>query len=271
MSEIISLNLAKKLGFLKPEFANDLIHLGDKSDGGYTVSKNSIRFTSNLVSYGLGDNFSFEKDFQLLSLQMNHILNIDIYDYSVGKPTFKKLIKMIIRKILQPETIWFDKYLLWIGKYRHFFNTTNARHHQRRIVGFAKKPLDLSAIDTLPTSDLKDTFLKVDIEGGEYEVLESLQGHFDRFTGMVVEFHDVGNNFQKFREIILQISKLQDVVYVHVNNYGAVPTTGIPDVLEISFVRKNLNQNKVFTISEQISNLNFPNCLTSPTYKLIWE
>lgn len=270
MLNIISLRISKELSFLKPDLARNLLHLGDKTDGGYVVSTKSIEATKNLVSYGLGDNFSFEKDFQLLSLQHSNRINVDIYDFSVEKPSFRKLFKLVFRKLIQSKTKWFDKYLLWLGSYRNFFRNDSAQHHKRKIVGFANKSLDISAMDTLPIGNLKDTFLKIDIEGGEYGVLESLKEHFDGFTGMVIEFHAVGNNIEKFKDIILEIRKLHDLIYVHVNNYGLISKSGIPEVLEISFVRKDLNEAKGVTIHEPNDNWNFPNCISGPIYEISW-
>ena len=55
----------------------------------------------------------------------------------------------------------------------------------------------------------------------------------------------------------MEIRKLHDLIYVHVNNYGLISNSGIPEVLEISFVRKNLNEAKGVTIHEPNDNWNF--------------
>ena len=49
--------------FLKPIYSSDLIRVGKLNDGGYIVSKNSILDANYLVSFGLNDDWSFEKNF----------------------------------------------------------------------------------------------------------------------------------------------------------------------------------------------------------------
>ena len=49
---------------LKPKHTYDLIRLGQDNDGGYIVEKQSTKKSKNLVSFGLADDWSFEKDFK---------------------------------------------------------------------------------------------------------------------------------------------------------------------------------------------------------------
>ena len=50
--------------FLRPKFKCELIRLGKKNDGGYSVSKKSLKKSKVVFGFGLGDDWSFEKDFQ---------------------------------------------------------------------------------------------------------------------------------------------------------------------------------------------------------------
>ena len=50
--------------FFKPNYKADLIRLGSKNDGGYCISKLALQDTSILYSFGLGDDWSFEKQFR---------------------------------------------------------------------------------------------------------------------------------------------------------------------------------------------------------------
>ena len=45
-------------------FTDDLVRLGKNNDGGYLVLKSSITRYSKLLSFGIGGDISFEKDFQ---------------------------------------------------------------------------------------------------------------------------------------------------------------------------------------------------------------
>ena len=48
---------------LKPKFRYQLIRLGGYNDGGYLVGLKSILATSTLISFGIGGDIEFEKDF----------------------------------------------------------------------------------------------------------------------------------------------------------------------------------------------------------------
>ena len=48
---------------LKPKFETELIRLGKNNDGGYIIPQKSINSSSKLYSFGLNDDFSFEKEF----------------------------------------------------------------------------------------------------------------------------------------------------------------------------------------------------------------
>ena len=47
----------------KPYNVGDLIRLGDKKDGGYLLSKESLSKTNFLISLGIAFNWDFEIDF----------------------------------------------------------------------------------------------------------------------------------------------------------------------------------------------------------------
>ena len=65
--------------FLKPKFSVKLKRLGSKHDGGYFVPQKLIFATENLICFGLGFNWDFEKDF----LKYNKSCKLMIYDHTV--------------------------------------------------------------------------------------------------------------------------------------------------------------------------------------------
>ena len=50
--------------FLKPKYKVDLVRLGNNFDGGYLIPKKVIKKTKTLLSFGLADDWSFERDFK---------------------------------------------------------------------------------------------------------------------------------------------------------------------------------------------------------------
>ena len=55
--------LSKKFNYLRPLNPGQLTRLGNNYDGGYVVSNLALKKSDTLISFGLGDNFTFEKDF----------------------------------------------------------------------------------------------------------------------------------------------------------------------------------------------------------------
>jgi hypothetical protein len=51
--------------YFKPKFSYDLVRVGKNYDGGYLIDTNSFKKAENLVSLGISDDWSFEKDFYL--------------------------------------------------------------------------------------------------------------------------------------------------------------------------------------------------------------
>jgi hypothetical protein len=117
-------------------------------------------------------------------------------------------------------------------------------------------------------NSLQDMILQMDIEGAEYEVfLNTSSEILQRFRIIVVEFHDLEHLLSKLGyAMISQTFKklLQDfeIVHIHPNNImkaKRVKYKGyeIPDVLEITFLRKN-------RIISKSPNLRFPHRLDRP-------
>ena len=78
--------------FFKPNHKTDLIRIGKKNDGGYCIPKAALQDTSVLYSFGLGDDWSFEKDFK-----KDFKTKIICFDHSVTLFFwFKKFIKDLI-------------------------------------------------------------------------------------------------------------------------------------------------------------------------------
>ena len=68
--------------FLKPYHTDlsNLIRLGRKSDGGYVIDKRVIRKTKVIITCGLDDEWSFEKQFQ----EYNNNCKILAFDHTVN-------------------------------------------------------------------------------------------------------------------------------------------------------------------------------------------
>ena len=54
------MKLPKNLNYLRPLKTGALFRIGDKGDGGYIVPRSSFKNINCIISFGLGDNFSFD-------------------------------------------------------------------------------------------------------------------------------------------------------------------------------------------------------------------
>ena len=84
---------------------SELNRIGSLDDGGYILTKELIRNTKHCLSFGISDNFDFEKHLNKLTK-----CSVEAYDYSIDKKfwfnRFKKdLIKFISLKIFKIKKI----------------------------------------------------------------------------------------------------------------------------------------------------------------------
>jgi hypothetical protein len=108
--------------------------------------------------------------------------------------------------------------------------------------------------------------IKIDIEGDEWVVLESVKaGDFSKVTQLICEFHDFNRVdddawYHRAIAVLEMLTKTFAVVHVHGNNNAPMQTLGnvaFPEILEVTFAQRNY-----FTFSE--SNELFPTSLDRP-------
>ena len=80
------LYLNKRYNFLRPIKHSSLIRVGNQGDGGYILDKRILKKSTILISFGVGDDWSFEKK----CLDLNKKLKIFIYDNSISIEECKK-------------------------------------------------------------------------------------------------------------------------------------------------------------------------------------
>jgi len=101
-------------------------------------------------------------------------------------------------------------------------------------------------------------FLKMDIEGGEYPWLLSLdEKKLSKFKQIVIEFHGITNdgwgwpNFDK-STCLEKLTQTHYIIHAHGNNYS-FSVNGIPDVIELTFINK-----KYFNSIPELNKQNLP-------------
>ena len=254
---------------LKPVFVenNELIRLGSIDDGGYVVPLKSVKNSKSLVSFGISDNWDFEKDFT-----KKGNINLYAYDHSIDKifwlSRFKKdLIKFLKLKIFKPKKIYkMFQYLDFLL----FFKFNKKNNFYLKKIGKGEDSLDLDRIINNHLTIKNQIFLKIDIEGYEYEILNEIILHKDKIEGIVIEFHDVSQNLNKIIEFVSQLSPDIQLAHIHGNNYSIKNVNSFPEAIELSFSR-NLNSTKFNSKVYPLKNLDFPNSKRSPEVKINFE
>lgn len=248
-------------GSWRPRSYQGLIRLGPDSDGGYVVPASALALTDVLLSLGLRDDWRFEKDF----LSRSHA-KLVCYDHTVNRSFWRwRTLHGLVafRKAQGPLRLRFRE----LGKYREyldFFDGERAEHRQV-MVGFDSA--GSTSLESILRGLKGRVFMKMDIEGWEYRVLDQLLPFEDRLLGFVVEFHDVDLHRQRISEFIGHVRRAYGCVHWHANNYGPVDDRGDPTVLEATFVHRDLPE----SITSSDHRLDFANCASRPDLRLTFD
>jgi hypothetical protein len=202
----------------------DLIRLGRDHDGGYLVSWADVVAAECMVGLGLNEDWSFEADFTVLN-----DCPLFAYDASVGALVF---LKRVIRALRHPgrrrAIVWRMAVLI---EYLRFFRGHHL--HLRSFVAEKPGPGTVTFDHVAGRVGKRRVFLKVDIEGAEYGILDGITALSGQLTGLVIEFHDCHHRLDRIRQFVCEIGLT--LVHAHANNHGRTSETGIPSVMELTF------------------------------------
>jgi hypothetical protein len=116
----------------------------------------------------------------------------------------------------------------------------------------------------------KNIFLKLDIEGGEYEILRTLtEDQIVKFKQIVIEIHDPHLE-DRLKLIKKQLFTFHKLIHIHANNCcGTIDIKGvdIPKVMELTLVRNDTIPTNVILKSNKWylpTNIDFPNVKSKP-------
>ena len=234
--------------FIKPYHnkLSNLIRIGPKKDGGYIVDKRIIKKTTKIITCGLHDDWSFEKEFQ----ERNKKCSISAYDHTVNNSFWLSRLKRDIISFLKLKKLTPYK-ILDIFKYIEyciFFSKKN-HHYKKKIVFKKKNKNEITVTEIL--KNLKNIELKIDIEGDEYKILSQINKCQKKINLLIIEFHYVSKHFSKIKKF-LHNTNLK-IIHIHANNYGGLDKKKIPTTLELTLIN-----NKKFKIQKKKSNYRYP-------------
>lgn len=214
--------------FLRPYLSKDLIRLGSLNDGGYVVSILDVKNSNILISMGICDDWKFEKDF----LKINNI-KLLAFDGSLTKNFW---IKKFIGNLINLK---FKKFLDFYF-FHSFFKNINRNFYLNYVSNISsEKHVNLEDILKKINNNIDNIFLKIDIEGSEYRLLEEIISISHRLSSLVIEFHDVDLNLTKIENFV-KLLPLK-IIHLHVNNYVNYNREKIPLVIELTFSKVYTN------------------------------
>ena len=226
-----------------PKFKTSLIRVGRNNDGGYCIAEKSILNTNILYSFGLSDDCSFEKDFY----KRKPKTKIIVYDRSVNLIFWVKgIIKTCILVLFFKKNFSsIFKYLKCFFDYIFFFKIKEVTHIKKNIIQrkhLAKNDDEKFLVNldqVLLSNGGEKFFLKIDIEGNEYRILDDIVKHQKNLEGLVIEFHNTDLMENKIENFMKNINL--DLVHIHVNNFGDINHEGYATVFEATFSPRKYN------------------------------
>lgn len=265
--------------FLKPFDYPTLIRVGSPNDGGYVIPKDHVSRGAYLISLGLFDNWTFDKEF----LAMSPSARIIAVDHSVGPWWFVRKIIRCLWKI-PAYFLLFDrtrlrKYTSKLRNYINYFSFFTAPHlHLRKRVSNGSSTLDIRLGEIIerycPSAAMHDVVLKMDIEGSEYDVVDDILRYQSRISCITGEFHDLDSRTEEFNQMVEALSRHFRIIHIHGNNCGAYDEVNdFPSIVEITFVNASLfdGNSSRSTLRYPREGLDAPNEPTIPEYELRFE
>ena len=260
-----------RFGHLAP-FDTELVRVGANHDGGYVVPRVSLASSHGLLSLGIASEWSFDSEFLKTRKGIRYVCcdrgsGFLVHSFAMLK-SFKSRNSGSWRLGSLRTAI---RFLALVPPLQFPRKRTFLRKWVKDEVKDPKRDVLIEEVLTL-FSGLKEIFVKMDIEGGEYELLPKIASSESKspgtFTGVSVEFHDIKAREAEFLKTIEIMTKSFKIVHLHVNN--CVPlTSDFPNVIEITFAPCDIaGITQVARVPRQ--GLDFPNDETLPDIELVF-
>jgi hypothetical protein len=240
---------AKISNKLRPVAVSNLIRLGQDNDGGYLVDSDSVKNSDILLSFGIADDWSFEERF-------THLNNVPLHAFD-GTIDLSRHMKRLFKSIIMINKPYlFGRRLKKLQSFRSFFRG-HRKYHKVMVGAATDRSTSLEQlIETYVKGKYEHIFIKSDIEGSEYRLLDDMVKYANLIEGMVIEFHDVDLNIARIIDFIQRTPLV--ICHCHANNSAGVAANGLPFLLEISFARPKETQSGYAQIPNILDQPNNP-------------
>lgn len=258
------------LDFLRPLKAKRKIRAGKLKDGGYVIEETSLKNVDVIYSYGVGWDISFEK---AILKKINEtcrifdpttdVSNFAKHTYIQGKGSYY-LLKYFVATVLWKPYIYLHKAL---GYKIKFYNEGLGIKKEEKYDSFPNHIIRFG-------DQNKKIFLKIDIDGGEYEIFkdQNFVAALENVVQLSIEFHNVKERLVELKNIIESMNDKLSLIHIHGNNWGGTFEYNgkqIPTVLELTFIANKFLTEKEFDKADYpIAGLDFANNSSLPEISL---
>jgi|LakMenE18May11ns_1017448.scaffolds.fasta_scaffold9706844_2 hypothetical protein len=238
------------LNILSP-FKTDLVRVGAPRDGGYVVNPKTLRSAESCVTFGLGMDWSFEKEIH----ESFGISQITVYDGTVSFLTYLKhvgrIFKGVVNRQEKPRALAYAVIRQFLGYFVFFRGAV--KHEKKMVVVAPRRGNEIGINEVFECiSDPMTMITKIDIEGGEYQLIDKLlnSSEFRNSILIVMEWHETFEKRDEFLRFVNAMSETHYLIHLVGNSGGGLAADGLPDVLEVTWQRKDLE-----SLTERVSKL----------------
>ena len=261
-------NTAVLPAFFRPQKVPNLVRLGRDFDGGYLIDSRCIGDANCLVSIGINDDWSFEKDFSSLSQAPIIAIDAKTSRWLFRRRQYREAIKSFLKGLAGRKNRSDPRqHKALLKDYDEFFR--NEKRHIRKFVSSANDAKHITineVVNSLMPSHHSRFLLKIDIEGAEYGILNDICGIYRRLVGLVMEFHDVAKRIDEIEAFMARLPL--NLCHVHCNNYGKIGDRGLPEAIELSFTACKTCDTQVVELPHFLDRSNSPHL---PEIQIVFE
>ncbi|MFM8768170.1 MAG: hypothetical protein ACKOD9_10520 [Rubrivivax sp.] len=211
------------------------------------MPKSALMAAQQLISVGINDDWSFEQ----ASTGLNPALRLTGVDatttpWYVLRRGFRFRVEYLLAWVTgrRAKTDFLKTRMPSVSAYRRFW----AQHTlilKMLAPHTSATTVCLAELMKLPPGSTQEAgsrvFLKMDIEGAEYALLDDIVSAAPRLTGLAMELHDLPAHRDRVIQFCAALRPHLVLVHLHANTYDGVdPVTALPKVVEATWVSRRL-------------------------------
>lgn len=224
----------------------EMVRWGSPHDGGYVIPKILLEKSDVMFGYGIGNDICFESSFSKKYGKESFCFDGGVKNIETGSEKCHFF----------SECIGNDKHLYEDQKSSGKFSSYSEHIKRHKL-------------------ENKKIFLKMDIEGAEFDVFDDILKHSNSITGIVLEIHFMDDdNIKKTEKLLNELNKDFLLVHVHGNNLCEYTFSArnlknrASRAIELTYINRNIvDEYKVSNNQKHPTSLDRPNHPNLPDYE----